>query len=275
MARPVGHRTRPIRGWRGDRWGRVMSKAIDRRLQPRRERFASLLDIGLDEREWRNQPSDFPSDPNLTPGERYVRWREIPPTEGRQVYRIDLALEELGDALRECWGILRDVNRAGSRERVFRTLEAVERAPAKYAHIDRLRGLGPRTLSLIEDNYPGNWMALEKDAIDTEHLREAAQVARKSLPRPTRGHPTWAEDLASRKLSQRLAEIFGTYTGTVPTRRVRPELGAPEYGPFREFVEEIVAIMPVRLRRTSKGGVKNVDYLVRMGVEHVKPPKPR
>lgn len=203
MARPVGHRTRPIRGWRGDRWGRVMSKAIDRRLQPRRERFASLLDIGLDEREWRNQPSDFPSDPNLTPGERYVRWREIPPTEGRQVYRIDLALEELGDALRECWGILRDVNRAGSRERVFRTLEAVERAPAKYAHIDRLRGLGPRTLSLIEDDYPGNWMALEKDVIDTEHLREAAQKnflsgSRRSSAR-TRGRsrrvgcaPSWA-----------------------------------------------------------------------------------
>jgi hypothetical protein len=252
-----------------------MSNAIDGRLQSRRERLANLLDINLDEREWQNQPPEFPNDPNLAPGERYIRWRKTPPTEGRQVYRIDLALEELGDALRECWGVLRDVNRAGSAAQVFRTLEAVARAPAKYTHVDSLRELGPRTISLIEDNYPGNWMALEENAIDTEHLREAARAARNSLPKPTRGRPKWAEDLASRKLAQRRAGIFSAYTETAPTRRVPPELGAPEYGPFREFVEEIVAIMPVRLRRTSKGGVKNVDHLVRMGVEHLKPPKLR
>ncbi len=260
-------RQNPGKGWRGDRWSPVIGHAIDRRLRKRRNRIAELLAIDLDEQEWRNNPVDFPDDPDMSREARFMKWRETPPTSGSLVYRIDLAIEEITGELRRCWGLLRDVNCARSSAQVYRRLEHI------VDHADDVVELfeesDPESKAIIEDHYPGGWLSLESSESDRQKLLDAVRAAKATLPPPTRGRPAGTSDFASEKLASALADIYRRHSGDTPARRVAQDRGSGrlEYGPFKDFVEQIVSVIPDRLRRSGKGGLKGIDYLVRRGVE--------
>ncbi len=122
-------RTLPTFGWRGDRWSPIVGNAIDRRLRVRRERLAALLNIDL---------SDTES----------VRATENEP-QGKIVFLVDIMLDELSGALRRCWSLLRDVNRAASRSQEYRTLEALEARPAEAVQL--FETVDPHTRRIVED----------------------------------------------------------------------------------------------------------------------------
>ncbi len=260
-------RQNPGKSWRGDRWSPVIGYAIDRRLQRRRDRIAELLAIDLGEQEWRNDPVDFPDDPDMSREARFMKWRETPPTSGSLVYRIDLAIEEITGELRRCWGLLRDVNRALSGAQVYRRIEHIV---ARADHVVELfEESDPETKAIIEDHYPGGWLSLETGKPDRRELLDAIRAAKATLTPPSRGRPAGTSDFASERLASALADIYRRHSGDTPVRRVAQDRGSGrlEYGPFKDFVEEIVSIIPHRLRRSGKGGLKGIDHLVRRGIE--------
>lgn len=263
-------RRRQALGWHGDRWHPVVTRAIRRRLQARRERLADTLDIDLDEQELQAIPPNHPSGEVQTQVQRYTRWRGTPSFEGRRVHKIDLALNELTGVLRRCWSLLRDVNRAASLTQLYRNLEEIERDPDRFA--TRLDELDPETGGWIEDFYPGGWIALEDGPVEAKLLAKVARTARATLPKPKRGRPKGIVDFAGQHLAKGLAEIYSIYREINPSRRVVPESGGVEYGPFRDFVEAVMSAVPHRLRQTTNEGYKGVNHLVRVGVEHIKSP---
>lgn len=263
-------RRRQAHGWHGDRWHPVVTRAIRRRLQARRERLADLLDIDLDEQECQAVPPNYPSGEVQMQVQRYIKWRRTPSFEGRRVHKIDLALNELTGVLRRCWSLLRDVNRAASLMQLYRKLEEIERDPDRFAA--RLDELDPETRGWIEDFYPGGWIALEDGPVKAKLLAKVARTARATLPKPKRGRPKGIVDFAGQHLAKGLAEIYSRYREINPSRRVVPESGGVEYGPFRDFVEAVMSAVPHRLRQTTNEGYKGVNHLVRVGVEHIKSP---
>lgn len=260
-------RQNPGKGWRGDRWSPVIGHAIDRRLRKRRNRIAELLAIDLDEQEWRNDPVEYPDDPDISPEARFMEWRKTPPKSGSLVDRIDLAIEEISGELRRCWGLLRDVNCARSTAQVYRRLEHI------VDHADHVVELfedsDPETKAIIENHYPGGWLSLESSEPDRQKLLDAARAVKAMLPPPSRGRPAGTSDFASEKLASALADIYRRHSGDTPARRVVQDKGSgrPEYGPFKDFVEEIVSVIPDHLRRSGKGGFKGIDHFVRRGIE--------
>ncbi len=253
--------------WRGDRWDPVIGRAIEQKLQRRRSRLAQLLDIDPAEEEWQQDPNGIQV---VKPGHTSksdLSYRR-PSSKGKVVARIDLAIGELSAELRRCWSLLRDVNRAASLSRVYHNLEQVETDPDNF--LISLDSLDPETRAHIEDFHPGGWMAVEEGKVTAQSLAAAARSARLSTPRPRRGRPLGTRDHAGERLARGLADIYYRYRGTKPARRVRPERGGVEYGPFKEFVEEVMSVVPRRLRQTSKGGHKGIDHLVRVGVKHIR-----
>ena len=247
-----------------------MGFAIDRRLQRRRDRIAELLAIDLDEQEWRNDPVDFPDDPDMSREARFMKWRETPPNSGSLVYRIDLAIEEITGELRRCWALSRDVNRAASSAQIYRILERLE-ADSDRA-VELFRSIDPRVRHLIEEAYPGGWMSLEAEGPDVHVLKETISKLRMALPKPDKGRPAGTKDYASEKLASGLADIYERFSGKPAVRRLLVDLSKKtnahlEYGPFKKFADEILAIVPPKLRRTQKGGLRSSDYFVRMAVE--------
>lgn len=247
MAPTKGHRTKPSLGWRGDNWSPVIGNAIERRLKARRARLAELLDIDIKDREFQCLPGD--------------------PGNGRYIYRIDLAIDELTRELRTCWSLLREVNRAASSAQVYRTLEAIAAEPTNF--VDPSQRIDPETWGWIEDHYPGGWMALDQGPVEPALLRDAAGQALRELPAPGRGRPRGKPDVAARKLAEALAETYAGHAVARPTRHKAWLSGEEEYGPYRDFVEEVMSVVPDRLRTTKMGGLKSVDHLVRIGVEHI------
>ncbi len=260
-------RQNPGKSWRGDRWSLVIGDAIDRRLHGRRDRIAELLAIDLGEQEWRVDPVDFPDEPDMSPEALYMKWRKTPPKSGSPVYRIDLAIEEIAGELRRCWGLLRDVNRARSSAQVYRRLDHI------VGHADDVVALfdesDPATKAIIEDHYPGGWLALETGEPDRQELLDAVRAAKATLLPASRGRPAGTSDVASEKLASALADIYRRHGGGIPARRVAQDSGSGrlEYGPFKDFVEEILSVIPDRLRRSGKGGSKGIDHFVRRAIE--------
>jgi hypothetical protein len=251
--------------WQGDRWSPVIGRAIERRLQRRRDNLAAFLGIDTSERLWQPKNPDYPNDPELTDTERYIRWRHAPRSgRGEWIHNVDQAIDALTEELRRCWSNLRDVNRAASLAVVYRILEALE-ANSRPA-MEAFDQLDPRVRHIIEENYRGGWIALATNGPKPELMREAIRKARAQLDRPKRGRPPQSRDYASERLAHGLAAIYQAYREERPTRRVIPRSGGIEYGPFHDFVEAVMDVVPRMLRRSAKGGVKSVDHLVRLAV---------
>jgi len=233
--------------WRGDQWNQTVGNAIDRRLNAHRVRLAELLDIDLTDAEGIGATVD-----NLVPAIRY---------------RIDIALEEIAGELRRCWSLLRDVNRAASAAQLHHTLRAL-RADLDQA-VDMIDRLDPETRGTIDDFYPGGWLAIETSVPDKDQLAAAIDKALDATPAPSVGRPTGTRDEAGQRLAIELAQIYQSYKEERPTRRNPRETGGEEYGPYKDFVEEVMSIVPRLLRQTSKGGFKSVDHMVRIGVAYM------
>jgi hypothetical protein len=220
--------------WHGDRWRSATGKLIDKRLQRSRRQIAAAANLS-DETE------------------------------------IDAMMEELSSALRRCWALQRDVVRAPSSAGVRRVLEALEQDPDwGLAHLDHL---DPETLGTLEEHFPGGWLGLQQFEGNMDVLLRAIRDAKASLPPKRRGRPVGTKEHAVRELGRHLAEIYGCFRRR-PTRRVVPKssksrrhLRSTEYGPFKDFVTTVLAPFPKRL--TRKGGVKGIDFIVRLGVEHI------
>lgn len=203
----------------------------------------------------------------MPPEARYMKWRKTRPRSGSSVYRIDLAIEEISGELRRCWGLLRDVNRARSSAQVYRRLEyIVDHASDVVALFEES---DPATKAIIEDHYPGGWLSLETSEPDRQRLLGAVRAAKAMLLPASRGRPAGTSDFASQRLAIALADIYRRHSSDTPARRVALDSGSGrlEYGPFKDFVDEIVSVIPDRLRRSGKGGRKGIDHFVRRGVE--------
>ncbi len=89
------------------------------------------------------------------------------------------------------------------------------------------------------------------------------------LPPASRGRPAGTSDFASEKLASALADIYRRHSGDTPARRVAQDRGSGrlEYGPFKDFVEQIVSVIPDPLRRSGSSGPKGIDHFVRRAVE--------
>ncbi len=234
----------------GDHWTPTVSRAIDRRLTKRRSSIVELLDIDPKAVEYRRSPDA------TEPGE--------------MVALADLALEEISGELRRCWALSRDVNRAASSAQIYRILERLE-ANSDRA-VELFRSIDPRVRHLIEEAYPGGWMSLEAEGPDVHVLKETISKLRMALPKPDKGRPAGTKDYASEKLASGLADIYERFSGKPAVRRLLVDLSKKanahlEYGPFKNFVDEILAVVPPKLRRTQKGGLRSSDYFVRMAVE--------
>ena len=265
--------THPTFDWRGDRWRPATARVIERRLRRHRYRLATQLSIDPAEQEARAVPAAYPQPDSRTATERYIAWRHSPPAGHEMISRIDLAIEEIASALRRCWALHRDVNRAGSSAQVRRTLEAVLNEPDLLEA--RWQTCDPETCGLIEAFYPGGWVAMEK-AIDRRRLHQAVESALTALPAKTSHRPQGTQDHARHYLAQALAEIYASYAGENPTRRRRqvddPEnrqLTSQEYGPFSDFVETVFSVVPERLRRSKKGGLKGLDHFLKLSIRHL------
>jgi hypothetical protein len=221
------------RSWHGDRWSPVVSKAIEKRLERQRKRLAAL--VGLSD-----------------------------------AHEIDSFLDDLATVLRRCWAISRDVNRAASDAQVRTTLLSL--LSIREGLYDQVMVADPNTRSLIEDSWPGGQRFLENvDHSDEAALQQAIRTVLNVLPVPSRGRPKGTEDHASGELAGRLAVIYQCYSGQTPSRRVNTNTHEV-YGPFHDFVVEVVNMFPACLRRyksaPSGSAAKSVDYLVRRGVDH-------
>jgi len=234
----------------GDPWTPIVGRAIDRRLAKRRSAIIDLLYIDPEAVEYRR--SSDPTEP------------------GEMIALADLALEEISGELRHCWALLRDVNRTASSARAYRILERLEADPDRAVEI--FGSIDPRVRHMIEEEYPGGWMALESEGPDAHVLRETVSTLLATLPKPEKGRPARTKDYASEKLASILADIYERFSGKRAVRRLLVDQSKRtnthlEYGPFKEFVDEILAVAPPKLRRTQKGGPRGSDYFVRMAVE--------
>ena len=234
----------------GDRWTPTVGRAIDRRLTKRRSAIIDLLDIDPEAVEYRR--STGPTEP------------------GDMIALADLALEEISGELRRCWGLLRDVNRAASSAQAYRMLERLEADPDRA--VELFGSIDPHVRYLIEQAYPGGWMALEADGPDAHVLRETISRLRAALPKPEKGRPAGTKDFASEKLASSLADIYERFSGKPAVRRLLVDHSNKtnthlEYGPFKKFADEILAVVPPKLRQTQKGELRSSDFFVRMAVE--------
>jgi len=100
--------------------------------------------------------------------------------------------------------------------------------------------------------------------------RRRSRGAHRTASTGRRGRPPGSSNWASRQLGLGLANIWFAYTGRPPTRRVDGYGDGREYGPYRDFVEGFMDVVPQRLRATRKGWIPQVDHLVRVGVNEFK-----
>ncbi len=186
------------------------------------------------------------------------------------VLLADLALDDIAGELRRCWALLRDVNRTASTAQAYKILEQLEANPDKAAEL--IDCIDPRVRHLIEETYPGGWMALQVDGPDPQMLINAISNVRSSLPKPKKGRPAGTKDFASERLASALADIYERYTNKRATRRLLVDESKEsethvEYGPFKDFVDETLAVIPPILRRTRRGGLRGSDNFVRTAVQ--------
>jgi hypothetical protein len=238
-------------------------EAISSSLEARRERIARLLRIDPNDQEWQQGAEAQPRGSNLSAVQWMVEQRKRGSSKGCLVARIDLALEEIGGAL-HLYVLLWDaMNRGPGIGAVRAALQDMAADPTPY--VNGARDIDHVTLAWLDSSYPGGWMALETAAPDGLALQQAAQQALANLPAPARGRPAGRQDVAARAVAPRLAQIYGAYAERNPTRRV--EIGSGrDYGPLKEFVIEVMSVLPDECRMSAKGGLKSVDHIVRLGV---------
>ncbi len=194
--------------WHGDRWSPVVDRFFERRLRKRTDTLGRI--VGLDD-----------------------------PTE------IAGMMEELDTEIRRTWAICCDVNRASSDADVRHALADLLKKPGEIG--ERVWQTDPNARGLIEDFAPGSHPFLEQLQDHPAALIEAIERALSSLPTPGRGRPRGVAKPAERHLALALARIYQKMACRPPSRTYDFFEDA-EYGPFSDFVTEILQVFPRRAR---------------------------
>ena len=235
--------TLPLTNWHGDTWSPVIGHAIDRKLIKNWDEIANIIRPIYEK--------------NLTEYEI-----NQPATQWAFQIEFNALIQDLSNALRRAWGILRDVNRAGSDAQIYHTLEALIREPEKI--LSSIWSIDLATRSLIEDHHPDGPLALEDKSIDAEHTIAACNEALRSLPSPKPSRPKGTQNYAQRHLATALAEIYARHVAK-PTRIFDSDKNVLR-GPFKDFVQVIMDIIPMQLKRKQDGRTRLVDHMVQIGV---------
>jgi len=239
--------TQPLTNWHGDSWSPVVGHAIDRRLVKDWGKIANIIRPIY-------QKNHSEIDINQLATQRAF---EI---------EFNALIQDLSNELRRAWGILRDVNRSGSDAQIYRTLQALIHDPKDIQNQIWSIDLGTR--SFIEDHHTDGPLALEDQFFNEEKTITACQHALKSLPTPKPSRPKGTKNHAQISLAIALAEIYARHVA-MPTRIFDSEKNTFR-GPFKDFVQAIMDLIPVQLKRKKDGGTRLVDHMVQIGVESQK-----
>ncbi len=182
---------------------------------------------------------------------------------------IDAALEDLAYWLNRSWLFLRHADRNASIAVQRKVLADLAANPV--TDIRGLDDLDPAVLirigsHLTDDGPQRGPFRVMIGAVTVQEIREAILSALNSLGTARRGRPPGTDSLALRQLAYGLAAVWASYSGSAPARRVAFD-DHNEYGPFRTFVASVLDALPRRIRMTRKGGVRGVDFIVRLGVQ--------
>ena len=84
--------------------------------------------------------------------------------------------------------------------------------------------------------------------------------------------PPGIKDFASDQLAKKLADVYERFSGQAAMRRVlvderKTSESHVEYGPFKEFIDEVLSIIPRKLRQTETGAIPSSDSFVRKAVK--------
>jgi hypothetical protein len=177
-------------------------------------------------------------------------------------------IQDLSDALRRAWSILRDVDHSGSEAQIYHTINELISKPEQI--LGRIWSVDLATRSLIEDHHPDGPLALENQTIDPAILIKACRYALDSLPVPKPFRPKGTQNSAQRFLASELASIYSRHVEK-PTRIFDKESNTFK-GPFRKFVQAVMGLVPIQLRRKRDGSTRLVDHMVQIGVESLRKP---
>jgi len=178
---------------------------------------------------------------------------------------IDALINDISTALRRAWCIFRDIDCAGSDPQIFHTLKELLKKPETLIH--SFRTCDASTRNRIALNYAKGWWALESEVPHPDLLLQATKAALASLTKPKPGRPKNTPNYAMKSLAIELAMAYERHVRK-PGRNVDP-FSYIESGSYRDFIELVLSIIPARLRATRRGTIPNVDYLVRLGVNHI------
>lgn len=183
----------------------------------------------------------------------------------KDVDELEAAISDLNLAILKAWAILREIDQAATSAIVRMNLRRMQNHPEKLEEL--LPVLDPETKGHIEDNYPGEAIALEFGRFDQSLVLLAIDQALRELGDEEPGRPTGSHRKAAISLVNSLVQIFEDYSGIEPTRRVDPWHNYAESGPFRDFVEFVFfSIIPSQITRRKNGLRISIDHLIKQAL---------
>lgn len=253
--------------WHGYPWSPRIAGALTRRLEKRVDKLTAILDSPSHEEEGRQVPPPYPQHAAARDVETDIAWRHEPP-HSAYVRLEDRLIEDIVATLCFAGAFLRDVNRASSDPQIVKQLNRLLRQNRDLR--EAVWETDPNTRGLLSDFLPEGRQILDTGEHTEAELRNAIEAALGTLDKPRRGRPKGSIDHASRLLGQRLAHIYTRYRGERPTRRNDPATGQL-YGPFKDFVETVMSVVPRRLFKYKSAPdseiTKSVDMIVLYGVD--------
>ena len=226
-------RTR-LKPWRGDRWNTFIYGTIERRVRANIDSISAPL--GLDD-----------------PSER------------------DALVDAITVELRRAWAYLRDVQHAASDQAARHILQALLKADDLVEGVERS---DPTVRRLIEEHdWPSRGKVFLEEIVDDPHrLRKAVSRALRATTKSrTSARPKGSIQFAEHVLAKSLARVFERFGGRA-TRR-HEAYGGYEYGPYRDFIEAVLGIIPQHIQRTGsrrQSDTSSADYMVRLSARHVR-----
>jgi len=176
---------------------------------------------------------------------------------------IDAVLDDLASRLTHAWIFLRDVDRNLSTAKQRTTLRTLQQNATLDA--DQIHGLDPSVANRIGSHLPGGPQQLLYGETSARAIMVSIRKALVELRKPARGRPSGTDRLALRQLALGIAIVWTERTGRPPTRTYDASARA-ERGAFHDFVVLVIKAIPLRLRKTAKGGTRAVDHIVRLAI---------
>ena len=188
---------------------------------------------------------------------------------------LDDIKEELVSIFQRAWLQLRDFDRATRESSVGKVLQKLSRVRDDEI-VEAVCGLDHAPRSLIFRHWP---RALPSDAFDTDppqdpsEYRAAISAAIDTAPPSDLGRPPAT---AQRVLAAGLLDLYEWKSGRHAGRYNDWDSGVPK-GPLFDFVVAVMSVVPENMIPMifprTKGNLRLVDYIVRLGLKERKNPK--